>query len=47
MAEGIESQDQLDRLLELGCRFGQGFYLANPLSEPELNLYLHRPELAS
>lgn len=47
MAEGIESQEQLDRLLELGCRFGQGFYLANPLSEPELNLYLHRPELAS
>jgi EAL domain-containing protein (putative c-di-GMP-specific phosphodiesterase class I) len=47
MAEGIESQEQLDRLLDLGCRFGQGFYLANPLSEPELNLYLHRPELAS
>ena len=30
VAEGIESADQLASLRELGCRFGQGFYLGAP-----------------
>ena len=30
IAEGIESQAELDTLLELGVEFGQGFYLAKP-----------------
>jgi diguanylate cyclase (GGDEF)-like protein len=30
VAEGIETSDQLDRLLDLGCRYGQGFLLARP-----------------
>jgi diguanylate cyclase (GGDEF)-like protein len=30
VAEGIESREQLTALRELGCRFGQGFYLARP-----------------
>jgi diguanylate cyclase (GGDEF)-like protein len=30
VSEGIESADQLASLLELGCRFGQGFYLGSP-----------------
>jgi EAL domain-containing protein (putative c-di-GMP-specific phosphodiesterase class I) len=31
VAEGIETADELDALRELGCEFGQGFYLAAPL----------------
>ena len=30
IAEGIETPDQLYRLRQLGCRFGQGYYLARP-----------------
>jgi EAL domain-containing protein (putative c-di-GMP-specific phosphodiesterase class I) len=30
VAEGIESRDQLAALRELGCGFGQGFYLGSP-----------------
>jgi EAL domain-containing protein (putative c-di-GMP-specific phosphodiesterase class I) len=31
VAEGIERVDQLGRLRELGCQFGQGYYFARPL----------------
>jgi EAL domain-containing protein (putative c-di-GMP-specific phosphodiesterase class I) len=30
VAEGIETQGELDTLLELGVALGQGFYLAEP-----------------
>jgi EAL domain-containing protein (putative c-di-GMP-specific phosphodiesterase class I) len=36
VAEGIERLDQLQRLLELHCAFGQGYYFAKPLIESEL-----------
>ncbi|MCU7722646.1 EAL domain-containing protein [Actinoplanes sp. KI2] len=35
VAEGIESQAQLERLREMGYRLGQGFYLAKPLPADE------------
>ena len=31
VAEGIETEDQLERLLRLGCELGQGFYFAKPM----------------
>ena len=31
VAEGVETQSQLQRLIELGCEYGQGFLLARPL----------------
>lgn len=31
LAEGIETDDQLGRLRELGCRFGQGYHLGRPV----------------
>ena len=31
IAEGIEEAAQVDRLLQLGCEFGQGFHLGPPL----------------
>jgi EAL domain-containing protein (putative c-di-GMP-specific phosphodiesterase class I)/CheY-like chemotaxis protein len=34
VAEGIESREELDALLELGVHFGQGFYLARPAPLP-------------
>ncbi len=36
VAEGIEHADQLERLRDLGCQFGQGFHLARPLDKDEL-----------
>jgi EAL domain-containing protein (putative c-di-GMP-specific phosphodiesterase class I) len=30
IAEGIERAEQVDILLALGCRYGQGFYLGKP-----------------
>jgi diguanylate cyclase (GGDEF)-like protein/PAS domain S-box-containing protein len=32
VAEGVETQDQADALLAIGCRAVQGFYFARPLS---------------
>jgi diguanylate cyclase (GGDEF)-like protein/PAS domain S-box-containing protein len=32
IAEGIESEAQLQKLMQLGCGHGQGFHLAEPLS---------------
>ena len=30
IAEGIETQEQHDALVQLGCEFGQGFFYARP-----------------
>jgi EAL domain-containing protein (putative c-di-GMP-specific phosphodiesterase class I) len=31
IAEGIETSRQVERLLELGCEYGQGYYFSQPL----------------
>ena len=31
VAEGIETELQLERLKDLGCRFGQGFLFSRPV----------------
>jgi len=31
VAEGVETLEQVDRLRELGCAFGQGYYLSRPV----------------
>ena len=36
IAEGIEREAQMRKLRELGCRFGQGFYVSRPLPADEL-----------
>ncbi|MCA3560799.1 MAG: EAL domain-containing protein [Aestuariivirga sp.] len=37
VAEGIENQDQVDRLGELGCDYGQGFFIGKPMSAKQVN----------
>jgi diguanylate cyclase (GGDEF)-like protein/PAS domain S-box-containing protein len=40
VAEGIEGTGQLDALRAFGCQFGQGFYLAQPLTSREVDKIL-------
>jgi len=40
IAEGIETPDQLSRLRQLGCRYGQGFHLARPQPAPQIQRLL-------
>ncbi len=37
VAEGVEDQRMQDMLLSRGCRFGQGFHLASPMTAEELD----------
>ena len=32
VAEGIENAEQADRMRDLGCTYGQGFFFARPLT---------------
>lgn len=36
IAEGIETSEQLDRLRELGCEFGQGYLFSRPLPADQI-----------
>ncbi len=40
VAEGVESQEVLDRLRELGCDQAQGYHMSRPLPAPELTQWL-------
>ncbi|MDQ1361826.1 MAG: hypothetical protein QOJ44_2203 [Acidimicrobiaceae bacterium] len=42
VAEGIEHRSQRDRLVELGCRYAQGFYFSMPLTAPDVEVVLQR-----
>ncbi|MBH0159698.1 putative bifunctional diguanylate cyclase/phosphodiesterase [Fictibacillus sp. 26RED30] len=42
IAEGIESREQIDFLVEQGCVFGQGYHLYKPLHADELQRQLHK-----
>lgn len=35
IAEGIERQQELDQLIELGVRYGQGYFLQRPVEQPD------------
>ncbi len=51
VAEGIESEDQVDFLLAENCRFGQGFRLARPMAAADMQRLLTpdvaRPEIGA
>jgi EAL domain-containing protein (putative c-di-GMP-specific phosphodiesterase class I) len=42
VAEGIETPAQASFFRDLGCRYGQGFHFAKPMSSPDLERYLRR-----
>lgn len=42
VAEGIETEFQLEKLAEMGCEFGQGFLFSNPLPEAAVRKLLSR-----
>lgn len=42
IVEGIENQAQLEKLRELGCQIGQGFYFAKPLAQPHARQMVER-----
>jgi EAL domain-containing protein (putative c-di-GMP-specific phosphodiesterase class I) len=44
VAEGIETREQYCLLRELGCRFGQGFYFARPMTAEAVHELLQLPE---
>lgn len=44
VAEGIETQCQLDALKALHCDFGQGFYLAKPMPASEVYSFLENQQ---
>lgn len=42
VAEGIETREQQDRLTEMGCEYGQGYYFARPMEVPQVDaLFAH------
>jgi len=45
VAEGIESEIQVPRLLDRGCGLGQGFYFARPMDAADLHGYLLATQL--
>ncbi|HEY6511008.1 MAG TPA: EAL domain-containing protein [Burkholderiaceae bacterium] len=47
IAEGIESSAQLAQLRARGCRFGQGFFLAAPMSANEALALLHSEQVVT
>lgn len=46
IAEGIENARQLERLIELGCEYGQGYYFSQPM-EAKAALIFMRQQIAS
>jgi EAL domain-containing protein (putative c-di-GMP-specific phosphodiesterase class I) len=42
IAEGVESEEQAERLKEMGCDLGQGFYFAEPLPSEAVSEFLAR-----
>ncbi|MBU2670204.1 bifunctional diguanylate cyclase/phosphodiesterase [Actinoplanes bogorensis] len=46
VAEGIEAEDQLDRLREMNFHYGQGYLLARPMSADECGALMAKPAQA-
>jgi len=46
VAEGVENEETLTRLIELGCDIAQGHYISRPLSAEELSVWLKQSSWA-
>jgi len=40
VAEGVETEEQLDQLRSLKCQYGQGFYFSKPLAALDVGLFI-------
>ncbi|MDA0616867.1 EAL domain-containing protein, partial [Acinetobacter baumannii] len=40
LAEGVENQEQMDALREMGCDYMQGFHLARPMPPVALHAFI-------
>ncbi|QUS62283.1 diguanylate cyclase domain-containing protein [Synechocystis sp. PCC 7338] len=45
VAEGIESEAQLQRLRKMGCHLGQGYFVTRPLPAEAMMTYLFYPQI--
>ncbi len=45
LAEGIETREQFDALLEMGCHYGQGYLISRPLPADEFERLLRKGRL--
>jgi diguanylate cyclase (GGDEF)-like protein len=45
VAEGVESEQQLSVLVEMGCHLGQGYYLSKPLKSEDTDKLIRQPVL--
>jgi diguanylate cyclase (GGDEF)-like protein len=44
LAEGIETVEVLDRLVELGCEYGQGYLISRPMPIEDMIKWLDKPD---
>ena len=42
VAEGVETKEEVDQLIELGCSYCQGYYYAKPLTLEETLEYINK-----
>jgi len=42
IAEGIETARQLERLIELGCEYGQGYYFSQPMEAKAAMMFMRQ-----
>jgi EAL domain-containing protein (putative c-di-GMP-specific phosphodiesterase class I) len=45
IAEGIETEQQRQLLLKMGCDYGQGFLFARPMTREEFRTFLFNHEI--
>jgi EAL domain-containing protein (putative c-di-GMP-specific phosphodiesterase class I) len=44
VAEGVETREQFDLLLKLGCDYIQGYYCARPLAKADFVSLVQQPQ---
>jgi diguanylate cyclase (GGDEF)-like protein len=47
IAEGVETEDQLQKLLGMKCNYGQGYYLSVPLDREEAESFIRKTVLTA